>query len=133
VNSEENRSKCWKFLDGKPLVISLFGMYYVKVKELEAVLKVNAQAGQSGTLNKNSLESTAQDDFQEVMRPSHVSLMISQREPRSRRVPIPTAVKEPSKSVPNRNFFTPLRTNDMDTKTSGTENTTGAESSHRNK
>jgi hypothetical protein len=44
-------------------------MYNVTLKELKAVLKVNTQTGQSGAVNKTSLESTAQDDdFQKVKR-----------------------------------------------------------------
>jgi hypothetical protein len=36
------------------------------LKELKAVLKVSAQEGRSGAVNKTSVESTAQDDdFQE--------------------------------------------------------------------
>jgi hypothetical protein len=39
------------------------------VKELQAVLKMTTQRGQSGAVNVTSLESTAQDDdFQEVKR-----------------------------------------------------------------
>jgi hypothetical protein len=44
-------------------------MYMVPLKELQAVLKVNTQTGQSGAVNKTSLESKAQDyEFQEVKR-----------------------------------------------------------------
>jgi hypothetical protein len=44
-------------------------MYMITLIELKAIQKVNAQAGQSGTVNKISSESTAQDDdFQEVKR-----------------------------------------------------------------
>jgi hypothetical protein len=37
-------------------------MYAVTLSEQKAVLKVSAQAGQSGAVNKTSVESTAQDD-----------------------------------------------------------------------
>jgi hypothetical protein len=37
-------------------------------------------------------------------------------------VPISITVKESPKAVPIRNFFAPLRTNDMDVETTGTEN-----------
>jgi hypothetical protein len=44
-------------------------MYAVKPNEMKAVLKVSEQEGQSGAVNANSVESTAQDDdFQEVKR-----------------------------------------------------------------
>jgi hypothetical protein len=70
VNSaEENRAKVCKFLDRKPLFSALYGMYKVTLKELKAVFKVNAQAGQRGAVKETSLESTAQDDdFQEISR-----------------------------------------------------------------
>jgi hypothetical protein len=42
-------------------------MYAVTLNELKAILKVSAQAGQSGEVSKTSVESLAQDDdFQEV-------------------------------------------------------------------
>jgi hypothetical protein len=70
VNSaEENRANFCKVLDGKRLFSTLYGTYTVTLKELKAFLKVNAQAGQSGAVNKTSLESTAQDnDFREARR-----------------------------------------------------------------
>jgi hypothetical protein len=37
-------------------------MYMVTLKELKAILKVSAQAGQSGVVNKTSVKSMAQDD-----------------------------------------------------------------------
>jgi hypothetical protein len=42
---------------------------YTVLNELKAILKVSAQAGQSVTVNKTSVESTAEyDDFREVKR-----------------------------------------------------------------
>jgi hypothetical protein len=56
-----------KAINGKPLFSALYGMYTVILNELKTVLKVRVQAGQSGILNKASLDSTAQgDDFREV-------------------------------------------------------------------
>jgi hypothetical protein len=56
-------------LEGKPLFIALYVIYTVTFDELKAVLKVNAQAGLSGTVTETSLESAAHDDdFQEVNR-----------------------------------------------------------------
>jgi hypothetical protein len=83
VNSaEENRAKFCTFLDGKPLFSALYGTYTVPLKKLQAVLKVNAQTGQSGAVNKTSLESRGQDDdFQEVKNARGISLMIRQRLP----------------------------------------------------
>jgi hypothetical protein len=44
-------------------------MYTVTLNELKAVLEVSAQAGESGAMNKTSVESTAQcDGFQEIKR-----------------------------------------------------------------
>jgi hypothetical protein len=70
VNSaEENRAILCKYLVGKPLFNALYGVHIVTLKELKALLKVTAQAGQSGAVNKISLELRAQDDdFQEVKR-----------------------------------------------------------------
>jgi hypothetical protein len=49
----------------------------VTLNELNAILKVSAQAGQSGAVNKYSVESTVQDDdFWEVKRRKrHISQM----------------------------------------------------------
>jgi hypothetical protein len=52
----------------KPRFCALYGLYAVRLNELKAVLKVSAQAGQRGVLKENTVESTAQDDFQEVKR-----------------------------------------------------------------
>jgi hypothetical protein len=57
--AEVNEAKFGKFVYGKPLFSSLYGMYTVTLNELKAVLKVNAQAGQSCAVNKTSVESTA--------------------------------------------------------------------------
>jgi hypothetical protein len=68
VNSaEENRANFYKDLDGKLLFSVLYGMYTVTLNELKAVLKVGigeicCPEGQSGAVNKTSVESTAQDD-----------------------------------------------------------------------
>jgi hypothetical protein len=44
-------------------------MYVVTLNELKGVLKVSAQAGQSGAVNITSVESTVQsNDFQEIKR-----------------------------------------------------------------
>jgi hypothetical protein len=127
VNSaKENRVNFCKVLEGKLLFSALYSMYTVTVNELKAILKVNAQAGNSGPVNKTTLESTAQDDdFQEVKRRKrHIFNDTSQTAKKSTKsVPVSTAVKLPPKAVSARNFFTPLRTNDMDTETTGAENT----------
>jgi hypothetical protein len=81
VNSaEENRAKFCKLLDGKLLFSAAYRIYMVRLKELNAVLKVKAQAGQNGAVNKTPLETTAQnDDFQEVKRcKRHISNDTSQ-------------------------------------------------------
>jgi hypothetical protein len=69
VNStEEKRANFCKGLDGKQLFSAVYGMYAITLNEMKAVLKVSAQAGQSGAVNKTSVESMAQDDFQKVKR-----------------------------------------------------------------
>jgi hypothetical protein len=91
------------------------------MNEMKAVLKVSSQAGKSGTVNKTSVESTAQDDdFREVKR--QISNDTSQTAKKSTK-PIPTfaAVKLPPKAVLARNFSAPLRATDMDTVTTGAE------------
>jgi hypothetical protein len=52
VKSAENRAKFCKALDGEPLFNALYGMYTVTLNELKAVLKVSAQASQSGVVTK---------------------------------------------------------------------------------
>jgi hypothetical protein len=60
VNSaEETRTNFYKALDGKQPFSFLYGIYVVTLKELKAVLQMNSQAGQSGTVSKTSVESTA--------------------------------------------------------------------------
>jgi hypothetical protein len=52
VNSvEEKRANFCKGVDGKPLFMALYGIYMVTRNELKAILKVSAQAGQSGTVH----------------------------------------------------------------------------------
>jgi hypothetical protein len=69
-NAEKNRAYICKSLDGKPLFSAFYGMYTVTLNELKVVLKVIAQAEQSG-----AVKSTAQDDdFHEVKRcKKHIS------------------------------------------------------------
>jgi hypothetical protein len=121
-SAEENRDKFCKPLDGKPLFSALHDMYMVTLKELQAVPKVNTQTGQSGAVNKTSLKSTAQDDdFQEVkICRRRISNDTSETTMKSNKsVPISTTVKQNPKAAPNRNFFAPLRTNDMYTENTG--------------
>jgi hypothetical protein len=54
--AEEIRANFCKFLDGKPPFSALYGMYTATLNELKTVLMVSAQAGQSGAVNKTSLE-----------------------------------------------------------------------------
>jgi hypothetical protein len=55
VNSaEENRANVCKILEGKPFFSALYGIYTLIWNELQAVLKVNAQAGQWGAETKSS-------------------------------------------------------------------------------
>jgi hypothetical protein len=101
-------------------------MYAVTLNELKAVLKLSAQEGQCGAVNKTSAESTAQDyDFQEVKRRKrHISNDTSQSTMKSTKsFPTSEAVKLPPKAVVTRDFFAHLATNNMDTETTGAENT----------
>jgi hypothetical protein len=85
------------------------------LNELKAFLNVNAQAGQSGVVNKTSVDSTAQnDDFREVKRRKrHIYKGTSQTVNKSTKsVPTSTAVKLPPKAVLSSTFFAPLRTDD---------------------
>jgi hypothetical protein len=65
--------------------------------------------------------SIAPDDFQEVKRCKRcISNGTSETAKKlTKSVPISTAVKQIPKAVPTHNFFSPLRTNDMDTETNG--------------
>jgi hypothetical protein len=94
--------------------------------KLKAVLKMSVQVGQSGAVNKTSVDATVQDDdFREVKRRKrHNSNDTSQTAKESTK-PVPTsaASKLPPKAVLIRNFFAYLRTTDMDMGTTGSENT----------
>jgi hypothetical protein len=105
--TEENRANACKALDGKPLFSVLYGMYAVKLTELRAVLKVSAEAGQSGAVNITSVESMAQDNYQEVKRcKRHISNNTSQAAKKSTKpVPTTTAFKLPPRAVLTHNFF----------------------------
>jgi hypothetical protein len=125
-SAEEKRAKFYKFLDGKPLFRALYSMYTLTLKTLQAVLKLSTQTGQSGAVNKTTLESMAQhDDFQEIKRRKRcISNDTSETNMKlTKSVPISTAIKQTPKVVPTRNFFAPLRTNGMDIETTETENT----------
>jgi hypothetical protein len=83
---------------------------------------VSAQAGQSGAVNKTSVESVAQgDDFWEVnRRKRHISNDTSQTAKNStKQAPKSAAVKMLLKVILTHNFFAPLRTTDMDMETTG--------------
>jgi hypothetical protein len=76
-------------------------------------------------VNETSVESTAQDDFQEVKRRKrHISNNTSPTAKNSTK-PVATsaAVKMPTKAALTRNFFSSLRTTGMDTETTDAENT----------
>jgi hypothetical protein len=69
VNTAEKIANFWDVLDGQPLFTVFCGMCLATLHELKAILKVNAQAEQSGAVNKTSGESMAQDGhFQKVKR-----------------------------------------------------------------
>jgi hypothetical protein len=100
-------------------------MYAVTLNELKAIPKVSAQAGESGAVNKTSVESTAQEDFQEIKRrKGYISNNTSQTVKNSTKpVPTSTAVKLPPTEVLTRNFFAYLRNSDMNMETISAENT----------
>jgi hypothetical protein len=116
---EVNRANFFKDLDLKLLFSAFYWIYTVTLNELKAIQKVSIQAGQSGVVNKSSVESTAQDDFQEVKRcKRNVSNNTSQSAKKSTKpVAASTAIKLPPKAVSTRNFFALLRTTYMDTET----------------
>jgi hypothetical protein len=94
----------------------------VTQNELKVVLKVSAQAGQSGVADKTSVESRAKDDdFQEEKRRRrHISNdTLPGAKNSTKPVPITTAVKPPPKAVLTYNFFAPLRTTDIDMESTG--------------
>jgi hypothetical protein len=125
-SAEENRANFCKILEGNPLFSALYGIYTLTLNELKAVLKVNAQAGQCGAVTTTSLESAAHDDdLQEIKRyKRHISNNTSPIAEKSITSDTNSAVgKLPTKTVITRNFFAPLRTNDMDTESTETENT----------
>jgi hypothetical protein len=89
------------------------------------MMKKSTQEGQNSAVNKTSVESTAQDDLQEVKRHKrHIYNNASHAAKKSTK-PFPTsiAVEMPPKAVLTRNFFAPLRPADMDTETTEGETT----------
>jgi hypothetical protein len=95
------------------------------MNKLKAILEVTAQTGQNCEVNKTSAELTAQDDdFQEVKRrKSCISNNTLQRAKKSTKsIRTSTAVKLPPKAMLTCTIFAPLRTTDMDTESTGTEN-----------
>jgi hypothetical protein len=116
VNNVDIGANFCKRIEKKPLFTALYSI-------LNAVLKVSAQAGHCGALNKTSVESTAHD-FQEVRCKMHISNNTSQTAKNSTK-PVPTsaAVEIPPKVVLTRNFFSPLRTTGMDMETTDAEDT----------
>jgi hypothetical protein len=134
VNSaKENTANFCKGLDGKPLFSALYSMNTVTLNELKALQKVSAQTGQSSVVNKTSVESAAPDDYHKVKRRKrHISNNTWQTAKKSTKpVPTSTAVKLPPKAVSTCTFSTPLRTTDMDTETSGAENTLAEQEASR--
>jgi hypothetical protein len=100
-------------------------MFTVTLNGLKAVLKMSAQAGQSGVVKKTSVGSVAQDDDfrEENICMWHISNYTSQTTKKSTKLaPTSAGVKLPPKTVLTRNLFAPLRTSDMDTETIGAEN-----------
>jgi hypothetical protein len=100
-------------------------MYTVTLNEVKVILEVSAQARQNGGVNKTSVEATAQNnDFWEVKtRKRRYSDETSQTAKKSTiSVPKSAGVKLPTKAVITRNLFAPLRSNKMDTETTGAEN-----------
>jgi hypothetical protein len=79
------------------------------------------------------VESTAQDDFQEVKRCKRQIFNDTSRTARKSTNPVPTSVvvKLPPKAVLTHNFFAPLRTSDMDMETTGIENTLPEQEANR--
>jgi hypothetical protein len=77
-------------------------MYTVTLKELKAVLRVSAQAGQSGAVNKSSVESMAQDDDRREVkrRKRHISGYLT-GEKSTKPVPTSAGCPDASKSSVN--------------------------------
>lgn len=67
-SAEKNRVNFCEAEDGKLIFSTRYGTYAITLNELKVVLKVSAQEGQNGAVNKTSAESMAQDDFHEVKR-----------------------------------------------------------------
>jgi hypothetical protein len=105
---QENRVNFCKALNGKPLFSAVYCTYALALNELKAVLKMSAHAGQSSAVNKTSVESTAQDDFQEVKtRKRHISNTLQIAKKSTKLVPTYAAVKMPPKAVLTQLLRTP--------------------------
>jgi hypothetical protein len=113
-SAEENRTKFRIFFRWEAAFQRLLWHVQGNIEKLKTILKGSKRVAKSGAVNKTSLKSTAQDDdFQEVKRRKrHISTDTS--ETNQSQYP-----QLPPKAVPSRNLFAPLRTNDMDTETTG--------------
>jgi hypothetical protein len=97
------------------------------------VLKVSAQAGQSGAVNKTSVTSTVQDDDSNEIkrRKRNISNDTSQAAKKpTKPLPASPSIKLPSKAV-LAHIFSPGRTIDTDTETTRTEKTLSEEEATR--
>jgi hypothetical protein len=95
---------------------------------------MSAQEGQSGAVNKTSVESTTQDDdFRGIKRcKRHTSNDTSQTAKKTtKQILTKVALKLSPKAVLTRNFFAPLRTTDMDMETTGAEKALPAQEAPR--
>jgi hypothetical protein len=109
-------------------------MYTETLNDLKAVFKVGAQAGQSDTVYKTSVESSAQDeDFQKVKRRKrHKFNDTSQIAKKSTKpVPTSTAVKLLTNAVLSPIFFALLRSTESGTETTGADNALPAQEASR--
>jgi hypothetical protein len=96
-------------------------MWVVTFNELKAVLKVSARYSKQNLIGING-PGRRLPKVKSCKR--NISNNTSQTSKKSTKsVPTFAAVKMPPKAVITHNFFAPLRTNDMDTETTGAENT----------
>jgi hypothetical protein len=121
--AKDNRVSYGKALTGKSLFSALYGRYTITLIDFKGVLKASTLASQDKSPKPGGEQLTQDESFKEVRRRKrHNNEAAAQT---SKKAPVQekasNALNTIAKEVVTRNYFTPLRTANMDTNTSGTE------------
>jgi hypothetical protein len=117
--SEENRQHFCKAIGGKTLYSALYSTYTVALQELKALLRASTTTDPT---TRPTPVSTQEESFTEVRRRKRKSSGKSAQTSKKKAAPTAvSALADTPAKVTTRNFFTPLRTTNMDTDSSGSE------------